>query len=282
MADLAEAYRMLDIFMSVCATHFDVTFIDIDGQKCGFRKEQTARQLGNSLPHLLPGLTERKQNLIIRPYGERVHFVQLDDLDNEALKPLAPIACLIIETSPGNHQAWVAVSDLDKGNAKDFARRLRKGIGADLTASGATRMAGTGNYKRKYEPEFPEVRLLQAVPGRQTTKAQLEDLGSLAPPEPVFDAPASPLRVSSRRSWPDYQRCILGAPAKHGENKPDTSRADFFWAMLACQRGFEIPEVSARLMELSSKAKENGRHYADLTAQNAMAATGRQRQRGRA
>jgi hypothetical protein len=282
MADLAESYRMLDTFASVGGTHFDVTFIDIDGEKCGFRKGQTARQLRNSLPYLLPGLTERKQNLIIRPHGERVHFVQLDDLDHEALKPLAPVSCLIIETSPGNHQAWVAVSDLDKADAKDFARRFRKGTGADLTASGATRMAGTGNYKRKYEPNFPEVRILQAAPGRQTTTAQLESLGLLAASEPVYDAPASPLRVSSRRSWPDYHRCVLGAPAKHGENKPDISRADFFWAMMACQRGFAIPEVSARLMELSSKAKENGQHYADLTAQNAMAATERQRQRSRA
>lgn len=65
MAELAEAYRMIDTFASAGATHFDVTFTDIDGQKCGFRKEQTARQIRNSLPHLLPGLTERRQNIII-------------------------------------------------------------------------------------------------------------------------------------------------------------------------------------------------------------------------
>lgn len=134
MADLAEAYRMLDTFASVGARHFDVTFTDIDGQKTGFRREQTARQLRNSLAHLLPGLTERHQNIIIRPHGEDVTLVQLDDLDDEQMKPLAPVSCLIIETSPKNHQAWVAVSDLDNAEAKGFARRLRKGTGADLTA----------------------------------------------------------------------------------------------------------------------------------------------------
>lgn len=142
MADLAEAYRMLDTFASVGARHFDVTFTDIDGQKTGFRREQTVRQLRNSLPHLLLGITERHQNIIIRPHGKDAKIVQLDDLDCDQLRPIAPVSCLIIETSPRNHQAWVAVSDLDNTEAKDFARRLRKGTGADLTASGATRMAG--------------------------------------------------------------------------------------------------------------------------------------------
>ena len=40
---------------------------------------------------------------------------------------------------------------------KDFARRLRKGTGADPTASGATRVAGSLNFKDKYAPDFPRV-----------------------------------------------------------------------------------------------------------------------------
>lgn len=70
---------------------------------------------------------------------------------------------------------------------------------------------------------------------------------------------------------------MLGAPTKHGENKPDISRADFFYAMLCAQRGWDIPEIASRLMEQSGKAKENGERYAQLTAENAMAATERQR-----
>jgi hypothetical protein len=64
-----------------------------------------------------------------------VTFVQLDDLKASQLVALIPVACLTLETSPGNHQAWVTVSDAGP-DAKDFARRLRKGVGADLTASG--------------------------------------------------------------------------------------------------------------------------------------------------
>jgi hypothetical protein len=53
---------MLDIFVDSGATNFDVTFIDIDGKKCGFRAGQTARHLRTSLPQLAPGLSERHQS----------------------------------------------------------------------------------------------------------------------------------------------------------------------------------------------------------------------------
>jgi hypothetical protein len=41
MRPITEAYRMLDTFASVGARHFDVTFLDIDGAKRGFRKGQS-------------------------------------------------------------------------------------------------------------------------------------------------------------------------------------------------------------------------------------------------
>lgn len=75
----------------------------------------------------------------------------------------------------------------------------------------------------------------------------------------------------------DYQRCVLGAPMKHGENKPDISRADFFWVMMCAQRGHGVDQIAVKLMELSDKAKENGERYAKLTAQNAVAASEGQR-----
>src|ERR1700735_4864328 len=70
MQNLDDAYKMLDIFASVGARHFDVTFLDIDGAKRGFRKEQSVMQLRNSLPKLLPGLTEYRNSLVIRPHSE--------------------------------------------------------------------------------------------------------------------------------------------------------------------------------------------------------------------
>lgn len=278
MQDLAEANRMLDAFASVGVARFDVTFLDIDGAKRGFRKEQSVAQIRHSLPKLLPGLTERQNNLIVRPHAkDGVALVQLDDLDSAALERVGRFAFLTLVTSPGNHQAWVAVTSAQ--DAKDFARRLRKGVGADATASGATRLAGTLNYKRKYEPDFPSVSIRSVMTGLHVTPEQLDAQGLVAVPEP---AKTLPLRVSSSRSWPDYQRCVQGAPPKHDGSGPDVSRADFMWCLMAAQRGHGIEEIASRLMELSTKAQENGEQYARLTAENAAAAVTRNWGRNRA
>jgi hypothetical protein len=89
------------------------------------------------------------------------------------------------------------------------------------------------------------------------------------------------VRVSTSRSWPDYERCAAGAPPKRDGSGPDISRADFFFAFLSSQRGHRIEEIAARLMELSTKAQENGEQYARLTAENAAAASGSRHDRGR-
>lgn len=280
---ITEALKMLDTFASVGATHFDLTHTNIDGEKRGFRPSQSLAQIKNSMPKLFPGAAERQNNIIVRPTSDKVHFVQLDDLDAEGLKRVGEAAFLTLQTSPGNHQAWVAVSGLPTPQeAKDFARRLRKGTGADATASGATRVAGTTNYKRKYEPQFPTVAIRDTFPGRIMTPGQLESLNLVAEPEPVAIPPSAPGRVSRRseaairaRKWPDYDRCLQSAPPNHGNTGPDTSRADFTWCMTALDWGFDIPETSAKLMEVSTKARENGPRYAELTAQNAAAAVER-------
>jgi hypothetical protein len=206
---------MLDAFASAGATHFDLTHTSIDGEKRGFRPSQSLAQLKNSMPKLFPGAAERQNNIIVRPTSDKVHFVQLDDLDASGLSRVGEAAFMTLETSPGNHQAWIAVSGLPTPqDARDFARRLRKGTGADLTASGATRVAGTENYKRKYEPDFPTVAIRDSTPGRIMTPAQLEAMGlvatpsrrlSLHPPPPVCPAEAKP------PSAPGNGRTMAGA-----------------------------------------------------------------------
>jgi RepB DNA-primase from phage plasmid len=138
-----------------------------------------------------------------------------------------------LQTSPGNHQAWVAVSSLASGaETREFARRLRKGAGADPSASGETRIAGTTNYKLKYEPDFPTVTILDSAPDRIVTQAKLDSLGLVSPPEP---APAViPLRSRRKhtpsegeRTWPDYERCVAGAPPSKVGDGADRSMADF-------------------------------------------------------
>jgi hypothetical protein len=193
--NVVEAYQMLDAFASVGARSFDVTFLDIDGAKRGFRKQQSVAQIRNSLPKLLPGLTERRNSLVIRPHAESVALVQLDDLDS--LERVKDIAFLTLCTSAQNHQAWVTVRGTSMSSTnpewvKDLARRLRKGVGADASASGAVRLSGTVNYKRKYEPDFPTVSVVSTAPGRIVTPEQLEHCLRRSLSDP-FEFPLQPL-----------------------------------------------------------------------------------------
>jgi hypothetical protein len=278
---------MLDTFASVGATHFDLTHIDIDGEKRGFRPTQSLAQLKNSMPKLFPGAAERRNNIIIRPISDKVHFVQLDDLDAAALGRVGDAAFLTLETSPGNHQAWIAVSGLKTPEeTKDFARRLRKGAGADHSASGATRVAGTTNYKRKYETDFPMVRISASTPGRIVTKDQLDEMGLVAAQEPDTVPAAFTARTAQGKSgtprprstkvWPDYARSLAGAPPRLQGNGPDRSMADYNWCMTAIDWGWSVEDTAAKLPEVSEKAAErirlNDKGYPLVTAQNAAAA----------
>lgn len=244
MQQLDEALRMLDTFASVGATHFNLTHTNIDGEKRGYRPHQSLAQLKNSMPRLFPGAAERQNNIIIRPLSDKVHFVQLADLDAGSLSRVVEAAFLTPGTSPGNHQAWVAVSGLTSlEETKDFSRRLIKGTGADHSASGATRVAGTSNYKRKYEPDFPTVRISASSPGRVMTTAQLDALGLVAAPEPEITAPAfaartqlnrnGNLRARTAKQWPSYAISLAGAPLNRAGTGPDRSTADYNWCMTA-------------------------------------------------
>jgi hypothetical protein len=163
-----EARAMLDVFVSVGAARFDVTWTNAAGDKERFRRNVSPAELTRTLPELLGDAIRRQRNLIVRPHGPGVSFIQLDDLKADQFPPLAPAVFLTIETSPGNFQAWLALPGMED---KDFARRLRKGTGADTTASGATRVAGSVNFRDKYAPHFPRLRSIRRNPAAWLTPA---------------------------------------------------------------------------------------------------------------
>ena len=228
-----EARAMLDAFGSVGAAHFDVTWTTRAGAKEWFRRGMRFDDLARALPAMLDVASAKQRNIIVRPHGPAVTFIQLDDLAPAMLTRLAPAVFLTLQTSPGNFQAWIA---MDAAEDKDFARRLRMGTGADASASGATRVAGSLNFKDKYAPNFPHVAIAQVNQGRKVTAAELEQLGLVAAPE----APApSPMRRHFRpgpgnRKWPTYARCLQGAPPSQSRpGKTRDSIADFTWCVIA-------------------------------------------------
>ena len=275
-AELSEARRMLDAFTSVGAERFHVTFTNIREEETGFFKNRTAPSMRYNLPSWVQRSARLRpydisatdtapaqsviagENLIIRPYAPPpVVLVQLDDLEQQKLERVRRAAFLILRTSPKatGFQAWLAV----QGGDRDITRRLKRGVGADKSASGSVRMAGSGNYKWDYRASFPTVAIEQAQPGRIVTRAELEGMGIMAPPPPA----TSSLRCSNDRQrlpyWPDWNRCLEEMLA--GGKK--RSAADYYFACIASDRYRRTPEeIADKLMEFSSKARENGYDYA--------------------
>jgi hypothetical protein len=210
---IAEALRLLDLFASVGAEAFDITHTNLQQEKRGFRPAQSLAQARQSMPYLVPSAARRQNNLIVRPRaGADVTLVQLDDLAPDALAHIAPAAFLILRTSPRGQQAWVAVTNAPRG----FAARLKEGTGADKEASGATRVAGTANFKPAYAPNFPRVRIDAAQPGLRVTTQTLDAMGVVAPARPDPGV-ATPRRVLQR--FADEQMAQLRALPRRGADR---------------------------------------------------------------
>jgi RepB DNA-primase from phage plasmid len=262
----------------VGATSFNLTWTNSAGEPRRSRKGVSLAELVRAMPGMLDRATANRLNLIVRPYGPAVSFIQLDDLTADKLDRLPrnpPAQFLLIQTSPGSYQAWLA---LPGSHDKEFARRVRRGAGADDTASGATRVAGSLNYKDKYAPDFPRVTIIEAQPGQTVTAAELEQMGLVAAPDDF--APLPPALSASPYKWPSYAETLAGAPRNRAGDGPDRSKADFVWCMTAISWGYGIEETAARLLVESQKAREEGKNYADGTAKNAAAAVDKRRRPG--
>ena len=304
--DARKAVDMLDLFRTVGAQRFHVSLIDIDGRELptggllpyaagnpalrsligpraaevkGYLPKRHISELRRTIGPLLQEAAARQHNVIIRPVPERAAFVQLDDPPPESVERLKHAAFLVHRTSAKGYQVWLALEDKPDLEIK---RRLKKGAGADIMATGATRIAGSLNFKRDYAPNFPCVEIVHSAPGRITTRAALESLSILAPPEPVRPAPVRVSLVSSGvRKWPSYRKCLDGAPLNQKGDGPDRSRADYVWCKTALEWGIRSgrpwseEEVAARLLQESEKARqrdEQGDAYALRTVRSAAAA----------
>jgi hypothetical protein len=275
LARFTRALAMLDAFGLVGARAFDVTLLDGDGQKAGYQSSRSRDELRKSIGPMLQRATRARHSIVIRPRSATAHFIQLDDLTADAAGKIAPHAFIVLCTSPGNYQAWLA---LHEKPTADFLRRLRKGSAADPSASGSTRIAGSINFKSRYAPAFPVVEMTQHNPANFTSAAALESAGLVAPHEEPAQQPPAIVSQSRRdyhgpRKWPSYAESMRHAPpALRRDDHPDRSRADFVWCMTAIDWGWSVEATAERLLQESEKARQKGRDYAALTARNAAAA----------
>jgi hypothetical protein len=284
----SKALAMLSAFASVGARAFNKTILDIDGNEVKglYRGGRSLEDLRRTIGRDLQDAERNRHSVVIRPLFKTPLLVQLDDLDRATIERITPLAFMTIRTSAGadgngNYQAWVAVNDApaDTEAAKDFIRRLKKANDADDTASGSTRIAGSLNFKTKYAPDFPRVQITHTNPGHMTSMAALEEAGFVAPPQqPRPPRPAlssrstdhAPKKGAGWKRWPSYQMCLAGAPeSKSRPGNPRRSLADFTWCRTAIEWGWSVEATAGHLMEVSTKAQENGEAYAMQTARRA-------------
>lgn len=218
--DVNSSLAMLACLVSVGVNVFDVTLLDIEGRKRGIFGELpgyegncTAKELEDSMDWRLERTDAEQRSLIVRPRVTATLLVQCDDLSPEQVERLAPFSFLALETSPGNFQVWMAVLDGPRQSAaqaaRDFQARVRRGVGADPSATGTTQIAGSRNFKKRYAPDFPLIKIAQRDDGQVTLMAALDRAGFIATDVP--DAAQSKaavnggLQPAAPRGWPDYQ-----------------------------------------------------------------------------
>jgi RepB DNA-primase from phage plasmid len=151
---------------------FEVGLLEIGGNRNGAMRVWKTAQVLQSL-NWLKLQNVRGLNINIRPTTN--HLSLLDDLTPNQVTLMRATGfepCVIVETSPGNFQAWLDHGkELAEEDATYAAQCLARKFGADYAAAGRRhfgRLAGFTNRKEKHRQAngyFPYVRLDHAAQG---------------------------------------------------------------------------------------------------------------------
>jgi hypothetical protein len=220
------------------------------------------------------------RNIYVRPQGEH-NLSLIDDLRGDAIEQMKRVGfqpAAVIETSPGNYQAWLKHPErLPKDLGTAVARALARQFGGDMGAADWRhfgRLAGFTNRKPKYRgPDglFPFVRVVEAT-GCTYSEAE-RFLGGVrremdhatrlraGRSRPLFSAPRvdSPLKsINEFRKNPTYGG--------------DGTRVDLAYALYALSHGVSDADLRNALgsRDLSHKGNERRQQeYIERTVRKA-------------
>ena len=272
----------MDQLEAMGAAAFDIGVKRFDGTML-LREGWGAKQVLKSLLWL------RRENLnrghiYVRPAG--VHGLSLvDDLQADALvrmkaEGFEPAA--VVETSPGNLQAWLKHGEtLDEAASTRAAQRLAERYRGDLGSADWRhfgRLAGFTNPK-------PSRRLAS---GLQPFARLLEATGQIYRQAAMFVAEVKAVMADetvSKTGGSDTEVAGRGGPALpplrslaefHNDSRygGDLHRADLAWARHAADMGLSDGEIRATIMEARDLSKKGDarrqRAYAERTAYKAI------------
>ena len=211
------------------------------------------------------------RNIYIRPKGEH-NLTLVDDLNLvkvQAMKDAGFAPALIVQTSPGNFQAWLKHPEaLTKEVSTAAARRLAEQFGGDLAAADWRhfgRLAGFTNRKDKYKSDsglYPFVLLVEQSGLPFANGAQFSgDVRSLVDAEQekrkrlAMTAQVSPPKAFALKSIETFRN----DPRYNG----DGTRVDLAYAIYAFSHGLDCQIVSEALCSRNLSHKGNERRQND-------------------
>lgn len=230
------------------------------------------------------------RNIYVRPHGEH-HLSLVDDLTPDAvwtMKADGFSPALVVETSPGNCQAWLKHPErLDKETGTAAARALAERFGGDAGAADWRhygRLAGFTNRKSKYRDPItglhPFVKLVEAM--GVVYPAAPRFLQEMRHQVEVRHREDAERRTNRAPDWSTPMRETKSIDTFRGDPRydGDGTRVDLAYAIYALSHGRAETEVEAaiRSRDLSHKGNERRQQdYVQRTIKKALAATVRSR-----
>ena len=289
---------------SLEAIQKQVTALDVPRFEVGIREAKTGQMMNREWSRAeleqsaawLKRMNAKGNDVYIRPAGEH-GLVLVDDLKPQALERMkaegfAPAAT--IETSPGNYQAWVKLSDkpLSADVRRIAAQGLAKRYGGDPNSADSRhygRLAGFTNQKPQHARDGRQPYVLaHDCPGK-AAKAALVYLERI---ERYLDGVAAQCERENRLEAletaktggygsqydpvKEYQRQAQRLMQRYGK-EADFSRLDWMIAMDMAKSGrFTVQDIEKGIRECSphveSRKAGHVEDYARRTAANAWAA----------
>jgi len=202
------------------------------------------------------------RNIYIRPKGEH-RLSMIDDLTAAAVKTMRVegfTPSLVVETSPGNFQAWLDHGQVLPQRASTLAARtLAAKFGGDKGAADWRhfgRLAGFTNRKAKYQSQegaYPFVRIIDARPAHVYASAG-EFVANVREVASSFE---NPIRVAAR-ARSNGRLLSIDDFRSNSSYDSDGHRIDLAYAVYGLARGLDDLSISdaIRCRDLSKKGSE--------------------------